>query len=282
MDSLVVTDLRKEYPAFTLDSVSFRIPTGYIMGFVGENGAGKTTTIKSILNVINRDGGTVSIFGKDFDENELDIKSDIGYVSGEMFYPKKKLKDITRVYRRFFSRWDHEIYKNYLEKFNLDETKRLDQLSKGMGMKYSLALALSHHARLLILDEPTSGLDPVARDTLLEIFQSLVAESEVSILYSTHITGDLEKCADYITFIQNGCIIESAQKDDLLDAYRLVNGSMDQLQDIHERLIAHKSNAFGFTGLMKTAELSSVDVINTGKPSIDDIIIFFAERGNIR
>jgi ABC-2 type transport system ATP-binding protein len=281
MDSLIVSDVRKEYPSFTLDSVSFRIPKGYIMGFVGENGAGKTTTIKSILNIISRDGGSVTIFGKDLDEHELEIKHDIGYVSGETFYPKKKLKDITRVYRRFFSHWDHEVYREYMGKFNLDEDKRLDQLSKGMGMKYSIALALSHHARLLILDEPTSGLDPVARDTLLEVFQSLVAEAEVSILYSTHITSDLEKCADYITFIQNGRIIESAQKDDLMDNYRLVNGSQDDLARIEDRLIAYKTNAFGFTGLVKSADIHAGEGISTGKPSIDDIIIFFAERGNI-
>jgi ABC-2 type transport system ATP-binding protein len=282
MDSLAITNLRKEYPSFTLDDVSFKIPTGYIMGFVGENGAGKTTTIKSILNVINRDGGTVTIFGKDLDEHELEIKHDIGYVSGEMFYPKKKLQDITKVYRKFFSQWDHELYHEYIKKFNLDESKRLDELSKGMGMKYSIALALSHHARLLILDEPTSGLDPVARDSLLEVFQSLVEDGEVSILYSTHITSDLEKCADYITFIQNGKIIESAQKDDLLDNYRLVNGSEKDLPEIKDKLIAYKTNAFGFTGLMKTKELETKGDIRSAKPNIEDIIIYFAERGNIQ
>lgn len=282
MDSLIVTDLRKEYPSFTLDSVSFCIPAGYIMGFVGENGAGKTTTIKTILNVIHRDGGTVEIFGKDIDEHELEIKHDIGYVSGEMFYPKKRLSDITRVYRRFFSRWDNDIYSNFLKKFNLDESKRMDELSKGMGMKYSIALALSHHARLLILDEPTSGLDPVARDNLLEVFQTLVAESEVSILYSTHITSDLEKCADFITFIQNGRIIETGRKDDLLDNYRLVNGSQEDLAQVQEKLIAWKTNAFGFTGLLKTGETELPGSIKLGKPNIDDIIIYFAERGKIQ
>jgi ABC-2 type transport system ATP-binding protein len=282
MDSLVISHLRKEYPSFTLDDVSFRIPAGYIMGFVGENGAGKTTTIKSILNIINRDGGTVSIFGRDLDEHELEIKHEIGYVSGEMFYPKKRLRDITRVYRGFFPRWDEGIYREYLDTFNLDENRRLDELSKGMGMKYSIALALSHHARLLILDEPTSGLDPVARDTLLEVFQSLVEDGEVSILYSTHITSDLEKCADYITFIRNGRIIESAPKDDLLDAYRLVNGSEKDLPAVEDKLISYKTNAFGFTGLMKSADLEPGGPIRWGKPSIDDIIIYFAEQGERR
>lgn len=279
MDLLTVSDLRKEYKSFTLDSVSFSIPAGYIMGFVGENGAGKTTTIKSILNVVTRNGGSVKIFGKDIDEHEMEIKSDIGYVSGEMFYPKKKLKDITRVYRRFFSRWDQDVYREYLNRFKLDENKRLDELSKGMGMKYTIALALSHHARLLILDEPTSGLDPVARNSLLDVFQSLVAETEMSILYSTHITSDLEKCADYITFIQDGRIIESAQKDDILDNYRLVNGGQEDLAKIRDQLIAYKTNAFGFTGLIRTGESTLPGGIKTAKPSIEDIIIYFAERG---
>lgn len=282
MDLLSVSDLRKEYKSFTLDSVSFGIPAGYIMGFVGENGAGKTTTIKSILNVVTRNGGSVKIFGKDIDEHEMEIKSDIGYVSGEMFYPKKKLKDITRVYRRFFSRWDQDVYREYLNRFKLDENKRLDELSKGMGMKYTIALALSHHARLLILDEPTSGLDPVARNSLLDVFQSLVAETEMSILYSTHITSDLEKCADYITFIQDGRIIESAQKDDILDNYRLVNGGQEDLAKIRDQLIAYKTNAFGFTGLIRTGESTLPGGIKTAKPSIEDIIIYFAERGKVK
>ncbi|MCF7931425.1 MAG: ABC transporter ATP-binding protein [Acholeplasmataceae bacterium] len=279
MNILEVRNLRKEYPKFILNDVSFVIPKGYIMGFIGENGAGKTTTLKAMLNVISKDGGTVDIFGKNMDENEIEIKKDIAFMPGNAFYPKRKIKDITRVFRRFYSNFDEEIYQEYLKKFNLDQDKKIDELSQGMSLKYSIALALSHHAKLIILDEPTSGLDPVARDSLLEIFQSIIEEGEISILFSTHITTDLEKCADYITFIQNGEIIESLSKEDLIAKYRLVNGSLGSLSSIETDLISFKKNAFGFTGLIKTDQLKENDKIKIGIPSLDDIMIYYAERG---
>ena len=166
----------------------------------------------------------------------------------------------------------------YLKQFNIDDSKRMYELSKGMQMKYSLALALSHHAKLLILDEPTSGLDPVARDNLLEIFQMIVEDGEVSILFSTHITSDLEKCADYITFIQNGELIESCTKDDLIDRYRLVNGSKEQLASIKDRLVSYKENAFGFNGLIHTSMVQSNETVQFGQPSLDDIMIYFSVK----
>ena len=171
MNSLVVENLSKTYEKFKLENISFSIPKGYIMGFIGENGAGKTTTINSLLNVIKKDSGTVTVFGKNMDENELELKKNIGFVSGESFYPKSKVKDVTNVYRRFFEGWDQEAYQSYMTQYDIDSSKTIDQLSKGMKMKYSLALAMSHKAELLILDETTSGLDPVARDNLLEVFQ---------------------------------------------------------------------------------------------------------------
>lgn len=278
MNSLEVKGLVKEYSDFRLNEVSFTIPQGYIMGFVGENGSGKTTTIKAMLNVTKRDSGTVKIFGKNIDEHELDIKQQIGYVSGEIFYPKRTIKEITKVYKRFFKNWDQIVYKKYLDMFGLNENKRIEELSKGMCMKYSISLALSHHAKLLILDEPTSGLDPVARDNLLEVFQALVEEGEVSIFYSTHITSDLEKCADYITFIQDGNILETCSKDDLLDSYRLVNGSSESLEIVKKHLVSYKENAFGFIGLIKTDKVVKHSEIKYGQPSIDEIVIYFAER----
>lgn len=278
MISLDVKNLSKTYSKFKLNNISFSIPKGYIMGFIGENGAGKTTTINSMLNVIKKDSGTVKVFGKDFDENELELKKDIGFVSGKSFYDKKKISIITDVYKRFYSTWDENIYQSYLKQFNIDDSKKMFELSKGMQMKYSLALALSHHARLLILDEPTSGLDPVARDNLLEIFQTIVENGEVSILFSTHITSDLEKCADYITFIQNGELLESCTKDDLLDRYRLVNGSKEQLDSIVNRMVAYKENAFGFNGLIKTSLVESSELVQFGQPSLDDIMIYFAAK----
>ncbi len=277
MKALEIKNLNKRYNSFHLKDVSLELPMGYILGFVGENGAGKTTMIKSMLNVIRRDSGSVHILGKELDQNENEIKSSIGYVSGEIFYPKKKIKDITRVYKRFYPTWDDEIYNKYLIEFNLDENKKIDELSKGMCMKYSLALGLSHHSKLLILDEPTTGLDPVARDQLLDVFQSLVEDGSVSILYSTHITSDLERCADYIVVIKEGQIIENSSKDDLLDRYKLVTGSKETLPHVEKHLISYKENVFGFTGLIETSNMVDIKDIRYGQPSIDDILIYFSE-----
>jgi ABC-2 type transport system ATP-binding protein len=276
MYSLDIKNLSKTYPSFKLDDVSFSIPQGYIMGFIGENGAGKTTTIKSMLNVIKRDSGDIIIFGRNIDEDELAIKSDIGYVSGESYYPKKTIREITKVVKRFFTNWDDELYQSLLKRFNLNEKKRIDELSKGMQLKYLITVALSHHAKLLILDEPTSGLDPVARDDLLAVFQSIVENEEASILFSTHITSDVEKVADYVTFIKQGKIIESCTKDDLLDKYRLVNGTSDELSSIKDRLISYKTNVFGFNGLIKTENVDDKDTVKIGQPGLDDIMIYYA------
>jgi ABC-2 type transport system ATP-binding protein len=276
MNALTIENLTKKYDTFLLDNVSFSIPKGYIMGFIGENGAGKTTTIKSMLNLVKRDSGKISIFDKDIDRDEFEIKTNIGYVSGNLFYPKKKISDITKVYKKFFKSWDEALYSSLLNKFSLIESKRIDELSKGMQLKYLITLALSHHAELLILDEPTSGLDPVARDEVLEIFQTIVENEEVSIFFSTHITSDLEKCADYITFIKNGRILESCSKDDLLDKYRLIQGTKTQLEDVKSRMIAYKENAFGFLGLIKSTEVKANDTFQHGQASLDDIMIYHA------
>jgi len=278
MNILEVSNLSKSYEKFVLKDISFSIPKGYIMGFIGENGAGKTTTINSMLNVIKKDSGTVKIFEQDIDLNEKVLKQEIGFVSGESFYPKKKVKDITAVYKRFFPNWNDGVYQAFLKQFKIDDTKKLDELSKGMKMKYSIALALSHDAKLLILDEPTSGLDPVARDQLLEVFQSLVEDGEVSILFSTHITSDLEKCADYITFIRNGKLVETSSKDDLIDKYRLVNGTKEELDSIEKLLVSYKVNAFGFNGLIKTKDVPKNSTVRFANPSLDDIMIYFANE----
>ncbi len=278
MNSIEVKGLKKTYKDFTLKDVTFSLPSGYIMGFIGENGAGKTTTINSMLNITKRESGSVRILGFDIDTDEFSIKRNIGFVSGESFYHKKKVKVVTDIYKRFYDDWDDDVYQSYLTRFNINPEKRIDELSKGMAMKYLLALALSHHAKLLILDEPTSGLDPVARDNLLEIFQTLVEELEVTILFSTHITSDLEKCADYITYIQNGQIVESSSKDDLIDKYRLVTGSKEDLVYIKETIISYKTNAFGFNGLINSRDVLNKGDLRYGQPSIDDIMVYFAER----
>ena len=205
MNVLEVRELRKTYPAFTLKDVSLDVPQGAIVGFIGRNGAGKSTTLKSILGLVHPDGGTVRAFGLDYAANEAAIRRRTGVVLGGIdFYPKKKVGVITDVTRRFYSNWDEDKYRHYLELFAIDESKRVDQLSSGMKVKYMIALALSHSAELLILDEPTSGLDPVSRDELVELFRRIVADGSRSILFSTHITSDLEKCASHIAFIKDG------------------------------------------------------------------------------
>ena len=201
---LSVRHLKKEYEKFTLEDISFDVESGMIMGLIGRNGAGKTTTIKSILNLIHISGGEIVYFGKNLRENEAEIKEQIGYAGGAVdYYKKKKIRDIVSVTKTFYQGWDDALYRKYTQIFELDEDKTPAQLSEGMRVKLNLAIALSHGAKLLILDEPTSGLDPVSRDELLEIFQYLAKEG-VAILFSTHITSDLDKCADAITYIRKG------------------------------------------------------------------------------
>ncbi len=194
-------------------------------------------------------------------------------LGGADYYPKKKLKTITSVVKNFYDEWNDEKYRELLERFELDENKTIEQLSQGMNVKYALALALSHNAKLLILDEPTSGLDPVSRDDLLELFQQLISDGERSILFSTHITSDLDKCADYITYIKKGQIIASVEKDAFIEGYRLVRGSNDALNDdISHKLIGIKKNAFGFNALAKT-EISACLGLETAKVDVETIML---------
>lgn len=193
---LQVQGLCKNYPAFTLSEVSFSQEAGRIMGFIGRNGAGKTTTLKSILGLVHPDAGEIRYFGLPFAQNEQRIKEQIGYAAGgTSYYQRRRVGEIARMTASFYPGWDDAAYRNYLRRFSLDESKCLRELSEGMKVKFLLTLALSHHAKLLLLDEPTSGLDPVSREELLEIFLRL-AEEGVAILFSTHITSDLEKCAE--------------------------------------------------------------------------------------
>lgn len=225
---LEVANLCKTYPAFRLRDVSFCVEPGAIMGFIGRNGAGKSTTIKAVLNLVHPDSGTVRMFDMDFYENELACKQSLGVVLGGVgFYANKKVRTVTDVTRRFYSQWDEEKYRHYLKLFELDEGKKISQLSAGMRVKYMLALALSHNARLLILDEPTSGLDPVSRDELTELFHGVVESGERSILFSTHITSDLEKCATHVTMIQNGQILCSDTKAGFLSRYQSLGTTLE-------------------------------------------------------
>ena len=230
MNVLEVRDLHKTYPAFALKGISLDVPQGAIVGFIGRNGAGKSTTLKSVLGLVHPDGGTVRVFGMDYAANEAAIRQRLGVVLGGIdFYPKKKLRIITDVTRRFYGNWDEEKYRHYLELFAIDEDKRVDQLSSGMKVKYMIALALSHNAELLLLDEPTSGLDPVSRDELVELFRRIVAGGSRSILFSTHITSDLEKCASHIAFIKDGELLFDGSAADFRAHFRDKGETLEEI-----------------------------------------------------
>lgn len=280
MDALSVSGLCKRYPTFQLDHVTFQLPAGSIMGFIGVNGAGKTTTLKSILGYVHPDSGDVKVFGVKLDGNDPVLRQCIGFVSGGVdYFPRKKLSTIARTTQAFYSDWDDAAYRGYLCRFQLDENKRVNQLSAGMKVKFQLALALSHHARLLILDEPTSGLDPVSRDDLLELFLTLCEENGVSILFSTHITSDLEKCAHHITYIQNGRILLSTTRKELLERYRLVFGMPEQFNaEQLKLLIGAKKHLDHISGLIEADNQIHFTGIEITRPCLEDIMVFLERR----
>ena len=275
MNILQVENLSKTYPTFKLDNVSFSLEKGYIMGFIGRNGAGKTTTLKSMLKFVHPESGNVSINGFDIEKDEFAVKNSIGFVSGlDGFYNSKKIKQVTDITKKFFSNWSDETYKNLLEKFNLDENKFIKNLSAGMKVKYQLALAMSHDAKLLILDEPTSGLDPVSRDELVILFQDYVADGEHSILFSTHVISDLEKCADYITYIKKGKILDSCDVVSFKDKYFLVNGKKEDLTDeLKSKVIGVHEHNFGFEGMILKSDKDLFTKCEITQPSMEEIMV---------
>ncbi|MCI6951476.1 MAG: ABC transporter ATP-binding protein [Clostridium sp.] len=277
MALLEVEGLTKRYPGFTLDGVSFRLETGYIMGFIGRNGAGKTTTLKSMLGLVHADAGSVRIDGTEYREDEHLAKQKLGVAFGGVdYYPRARLSDIARVTRRFYEAWDETQYRALLQRFQLDEKKRARELSQGMKVKFSLALALSHNAKLLLLDEPTSGLDPVSREELIELLQHIVEDGEHSILFSTHITSDLEKCADYITYIRGGRIAASTDLDSFKSEYRLVRGTRAQLTEpLVQKFIGARKNAFGFTALAKAEDAAAMEGLEIAPADLESIMIYF-------
>lgn len=281
MKVLTVDNLVKRYEKFQLKEVSFAVEEGAIVGLVGRNGAGKTTTLKSMLGLIHSDSGEITFFGKSFSEYELEIKEQIGFVSGGIhFYPKKKLKVLTDVTRMFYKDWDEKMYQKYLKLFSLDEDKKADELSEGMKVKYLLAIALSHHAKFLIFDEPTSGLDPISRDELLNVFLDVVEKEKVTILYSTHIISDLEKCADRVIYIQEGRIKFEASIKDLKNKYKLVSGSEKRISKCKkDQMIGLRIHDKEFKCIMPAADVPEPDSeLLVAEPTLEDIIIYL-ERG---
>jgi ABC-2 type transport system ATP-binding protein len=281
-NALEVQNLNKTYDDFTLDSVSFSLPAGYIMGFVGQNGAGKTTTIRCILNMAVRDGGEIKIFGQDNMRDELAVKQELAAVFDEIFFVDTwRVREVEKAIRGFYSGWDSKLYGEYIKKFELSPEKRVKDLSRGMKMKLMLAVAMSHSAKLLILDEPTSGLDPVARDELLNILREYIADGEKSVFFSTHITSDLDRIADYITLIDHGKIFYTGTKDSLLEHYCIIKGSKTDLSDdMKNKIIGLSITSMGFTGMIPVSEMKGLpSSIVTESPSIDEILVSASKGG---
>lgn len=276
---LKISHLCKEYPLFQLKDVSFEVEPGSIMGFIGRNGAGKTTTLKALMNLIHPSSGDITFFGMSMKEHENEIKQRIGYATGGVhYYKRKKIKNIVEITKPFYERWDDEVYRDYLKLFQLDENKRLMELSEGMKVKFNLALALSHHADFLILDEPTSGLDPVSREELLEVFLD-IAEKGVTILFSTHITSDLDKCADSITYIQNGQILASKKTDEFVEDYRLVPVNKDITPEQKKACLGICRDKNGGTGLILAQNAGLFQAESISIPDLETIMIHLEKEG---
>lgn len=249
-----IQGLKKKYDnQFQLGEINLNIPKGCIIGLIGENGAGKTTIIKSILNIIHIDSGTIKIFDKDYKEQEAEIKEDIGVVLDDMFFPEiLTANDINHIMKNVYKSWDQDAFNQYLSHFHLPSNKKIKTLSKGMRKKLEIVTALSHHPKLLLLDEPTSGLDPVVRNDILDLFLDFIQDEDHTILFSTHITSDLEHIADEIIFIDNGNVVLNKTRDELLDNYGILKCDIDQFSTISkEDMIRYKKNKYDYEILVE-------------------------------
>lgn len=280
MNELIIKNLYKKYKSFELKDVSFSVKPGKIVGFIGRNGAGKTTTLKCIYNLVKPTSGSIIYDGNDIFNNEYKFKSDIGLLFGEVdYYPYKKIKTVTNVTKLFYPNWNDEIYKGYLKQFGIDENKEIKELSTGMRVKYGLAIALSHDAKILILDEPTSGLDPVSRDELLDIFVDLVSDNKHSILFSTHVISDLEKCADEIVYIKNGQIIVNQNVVDFESDYLFYSGASEEFKEYKNKFIFYRDRLNKFEGVIKKSDaLEITNFTECRNASMEEIMIAL-ERG---
>lgn len=281
-NAIEIQNLTKKYDGFLLDAINFHVPKGSIMGFIGQNGAGKTTTIKALLNIIKFDTGKINILGMDSIQNEIEIKKQIAVVFDELpFQDIFNAKQIARILCDVFPEWDNQVYENYLERFQLPKKKKIGQFSKGMKMKLQIATALSHNAKLLIMDEATTGLDPVVRNEILDIFLEYLQDENHSIFMSSHITSDLEKIADSVTFIDKGKILISGYKDEILEQHGMMKCSKKDYQQIDKHdMISARITDFG-------AEILVADKIAMQKKyagflleptSLEEIMLFYVNR----
>lgn len=284
MENIVeMKGVNKRYKDFALQDVSFSIKKGYITGFIGPNGAGKSTTIKLLMNLIKRDSGDIFVFGLDNIAREKEIKERIGFVYDESyFYEELTIREMKRIIAPLYRRWDDLAFQRYIDSFELPTRRKIKHLSKGMKMKFSLAVALSHHADLIIMDEPTSGLDPVFRREILDILADIIQDEEKAVFFSTHITTDLDRIADYITFIDRGRIVFNSPKDEILEQYGIVRGAKELLDaDTRKEFIGLRETTVGFEGLTSNVQMAEElfgDEALIETPSLEDIM-FYTVRG---
>jgi ABC-2 type transport system ATP-binding protein len=277
MNALEITNLTKEYKDFKLDNVSLRLPTGCIMGLIGENGAGKSTMIKLIMDAIKRDGGEITVLGKDNRDDFKLTKEDIGIVLDETGFPEIiTAKQLNAIMKMTYQNWEEETYFQYIERFSLPEKKPFKDYSRGMKMKLAIAAAMSHRAKLLILDEATSGLDPIVRDEILDIFLEFTRKEENSILISSHIVSDLEKLCDYIAFLHKGKLIFCEEKDRLLEKYAMLHCKKTELNVLEWSVVKGKrENSYGVDALVERKKVPRG--MNIENASIEDIILFMVK-----
>lgn len=280
-NAIEIRGLTKRFREFSIEDMNLSIPQGYITGFVGRNGAGKSTTIKAILNMIRLDQGQVEVLGKPMIKHETELKNRIGVVlSEDGFNEDVSLKNFADLIAPMYRSWDQKVFAKYLSDFGLPVKEKISSLSKGMRMKYSLAIALSHHADLFIMDEPTAGLDPIVRDEILDVFMELIQDEGKTVLFSTHITSDLDKVADYVVMIDHGKIIFNKAKDDLLDHHVIVKGDKLLLdQELKKKLVGYKVHEYGFEGLAVDREyLRGIQGLTLEKPNVENLMLYYTRR----
>lgn len=282
MNVIEIKNVTKDYGDFKLDNISFEVPEGSVCGFIGQNGAGKTTTIKAILDVINADEGEIFVFGRDMKNDSAKLREDIGVVFDEMgFHEFMTGKDINIMMKNIYRNWDEKAYFDYLKRFSLPIKKQCGSFSRGMRMKLQIAVALSHNAKLLIMDEPTSGLDPIVRNEMLQIFREYVVEEDHTILLSSHITGDLEKLADEVVFINGGKIVLAGNKDDILEKHGLLKCKKEELKNIRESFIVNaQPGTFGIEVLVndRNACIKLYPGMVIEQASLEDIMLFYVNK----
>jgi len=282
MENMIeINGLVKNYDGFCLKNVSFTLPKGAVMGFIGQNGAGKSTVIKAILNLYKRDGGSINIFGRDNIKDEAEIKEHIGVVFDEpCFHETLNARQINNIFKHIYKEWNADTFFDYMTRFELPLKKKFKAFSRGMKMKMQIAVALSHNAKLLIMDEPTSGLDPVVRSEVLDVFREYMLDGERSILISSHITADLERIADYITFIDKGQILLSDDKESILESHRLVKCAKADVDKIApEDIVGKRVNEFGAEVLVK-ANANKYNM-TADSAALDEIMLFYVKGGSL-